>query len=323
MIEKSGGNLRNDLEGDQCTFFAPTNQALKHYHELTKGGQGGEGFGKGSREPEMPSAEDILKYHIVKEQISIHDMVNGELLETELKVKALGDKNQLINVKRILGSVVLNNLVHVSEISLKANNGYIHPVEFVLIPPTDAFTTIFMLPMVAGIFSNAVQRCELEDQLMKEDQAMTVLVPSDCAWKELNIGDLVYLFSPLGCKDLKQILQYHICTELNYAVDIIEEEKEFEMPTMNQNEQVSVKVIPRSEKKRSGIANKYAEKSPSDYLIVLNCGEANVKCADVITSNGNVHVINSVLIPESVSCPVDASDRARVVRVIIRWGCCW
>jgi hypothetical protein len=50
MIEKSGGSLRDSLDGpkQRVTFFAPTNEALTKFHDMVKDGKGqGEGLLEG------------------------------------------------------------------------------------------------------------------------------------------------------------------------------------------------------------------------------------------------------------------------------------
>jgi hypothetical protein len=48
------------------------------------------------------------------------------------------------------------------------------------------------------------------DQELVNGLHMTTFVPTNSAWQQMNFTDVVYLFSPLGIKDLKKILQYHV-----------------------------------------------------------------------------------------------------------------
>jgi uncharacterized surface protein with fasciclin (FAS1) repeats len=146
MIEKSGGSLRDALDDpkQRVTFFAPTNEALTKFHDMVKGGKGqGGGRMKGEDQVEMPKMEDvrslvsnpvqIIKYHTVSKEIPVESLCDGELLVTELKQRQLGDyKYQRINVNRRLGSIYLNMLTRVEESSIKACNGYVHPVGITL-----------------------------------------------------------------------------------------------------------------------------------------------------------------------------------------------
>jgi uncharacterized surface protein with fasciclin (FAS1) repeats len=150
----------------------------------------------------------------------LHD---GELLVTELKQRELGDyKYQRITVNRRLGSIYLNMFTRVEEGNIKAGNGYVHPVgtcfflfiiDWVLLPPVDTCCVAFNLPFVCSTFTSAVQHCGLDKDLI-EGEGLTTFIPVDAAWKQMNFTDLVYLFSPLGSKDLKKILQYHVFVPL-------------------------------------------------------------------------------------------------------------
>jgi len=295
IIQKTGG-LGDDLNDSnhKVTFFAPTNEALEKLHELMKRGKSSSEYGK--YEMEMPKMEEILKYHMVKERICVKELYDGQLLESKLVCKELGEKmNQKIRVKRVLGSVYLNCFTRIEEVNWKVSNGAVYAVDWVLLPPCNAFNVLFNIPFIASTFTSAIQVCGLEKEL-KNEKGLTVMVPTDAAWKQMNFTDLIYLFSPLGRCDLKKVLEYHICPELTYACDMIEE-KEISIPTLLKKEEIKVKAISRVQERRS------EKECPNQYLFVINRGEASIKCTDTITKNGNVHFINSVLIPESVVLP--------------------
>ena len=67
------------------------------------------------------------------------------------------------------------------ESDIKSANGIVHAIDFVLIPPTDAFTMLARIPMCFSTFVSAVQLCGLDSEV-KQDQSITVFVPVNEAW---------------------------------------------------------------------------------------------------------------------------------------------
>jgi uncharacterized surface protein with fasciclin (FAS1) repeats len=82
-------------------------------------------------------------------------------------------------------------------------------LDWVLLPPVNTCDTIFSLPFACSTTTSAILQCGLDKELVNGQQ-MTTFVPTNSAWKQMHFTDLVYLFSPLGIKDLKKILQYHV-----------------------------------------------------------------------------------------------------------------
>jgi uncharacterized surface protein with fasciclin (FAS1) repeats len=130
----------------------------------------------------------------------------------------------------------------------------------------------------------------------------------------VNPADLIYLFSPVGCADLKKIIEYHVITDLTYYTDLVQS-KEITCPTYLKGEKVVFEAVLKTEKERSSRdevrQRRGAEKRPGDYLFVINRGEAVIKHNDFIAKNGNMHIINSVLIPECVQLPSQKESGSR------------
>ena len=111
----------------------------------------------------------------------------------------------------------------------------------------------------------------------------------------MNPSDVLYLFSPYGEQDLKKIIQYHISPELNYSTNLIQG-NEMHVSTLCKSETLWIKVNERTNepKKQLPISN---------YIFTINKGESKIKYTDYLAKNGNVQVINSVLIPKCVVLP--------------------
>jgi len=249
--------------------------------------------------------EEILKYHMVKEEVYMKDFFDGKLLVSELSDQKLGrrvDKQRIV-VKLEFGSWYLNWFTKIEEFDWETENGVIHAVDWVMIPPFDVCEKIFQVPFICSTFTSAVEKVCL-DQEIANDKGLTVFVPTNEAWMGLNFTDLEYLFCPTGREDLKNIIQYHVCPELYYLKDMMEKEgSKIHLSTWLKGEKIEVSVKERTQRERErdrGHRGRGEDKMPLDHMFVLNHGEATIKKTDLIAENGTIHFINSVLIPERV-----------------------
>ncbi|KAL3901742.1 MAG: hypothetical protein SGCHY_000370 [Lobulomycetales sp.] len=295
IIERSS-NLKDRL-GDakaKVTFFAPSNDALTKFHKLVRSN---EQQGRRHSTVPLPSMDEIVQYHTCSELISFENLVDGQLVKSSLRESSL-DGCQYITVSQRLGGTYLNMFSKIESANLRAGNGYVHSLDWVLLPPVDALHVAFSIPMVCSTWTAAAKHCGMEKDVTREN-GQTVLVPTNSAWQQLNMTDLFYLFSPLGEADLKKILQYHVSNEISYGPEVIKQKKQFTIPTIL-GEDIQVNVLSRKNPDSWG---RRGQPTMPDSMIILNSGEASIKAADILTSNGNIHLINAVLIPSSVVLP--------------------
>ncbi len=67
-----------------------------------------------------------------------------------------------------------------------------------------------LLPSKFSTFLLAMHRVGLAKDL-HERTGMTLFVPPNNAWKNLGLRNMMYLFSEDGEKDLKKVMEYHVC----------------------------------------------------------------------------------------------------------------
>ena len=121
------------------------------------------------------------------------------------------------------------------------------------------------------------------------DKAITCLIPNNAAWKQMHMLDLIYLFSAAGAKDLKKVIEYHMCKDLVYACDIMEDE-EVKMETYCKGEKLRIKAIERRKESSDRTAHHH---NPQKWILSVNCGESTIKCTDFLARNGNVQMIST------------------------------
>jgi len=131
--------------------------------------------------------------------------------------------------------------------------------------------------VAAGKFKTlvaAVKAAGLVDTL-KGDGPFTVLAPTDEAFAKLPAGTLDMLLKPENKEKLVSILTYHVIPSKAMAADV-------------------VKLDGKSVKTVQGASAK-VKVSGDDVMI----DEAKVIKTDIACTNGVIHVIDAVLIPES------------------------
>jgi len=226
---------------------------------------------------EDPAADlkDILLYHVIPGKVMAADVAGLETAET-----ALGKEVTF----RIDGDKVFINDAQVILTDIEASNGVIHVIDSVILPPADdamateeedamaAEADIVDTAVADGRFTTlvaAVQAAGLVETL-KGEGPFTVFAPTDEAFAKLPAGTIdALLEQPEG--DLKDILLYHVVSGKVMAADVV---KLTSAETVLGPE-VQVRV-------------------EGDQVFI---NDAQVLITDIQTSNGVIHVIDSVLLP--------------------------
>lgn len=237
------------------TVFAPTNEAFAKLPAGTL---------ESLLLPENKQAlTDILLYHVVSGSVLAADVVNLSEAETLL------GKNVAIKVD--MGNVMINE-ANVIATDIIADNGVIHVIDSVILPPAD-LADIVDTAVADGRFTTlaaALGAAELVETL-KGEGPFTVFAPTDDAFAALPEGTVESLLLPENKQALTDILLYHVVAGKVMAEDVVTlTEAE---TVLGQN--VSIKV--------------------ENGKVFIN--DAEVIITDIVTSNGIIHVIDTVLLP--------------------------
>ena len=205
----------------------------------------------------------VLTYHVLLGEFFAADVLAQETLKTvqgeEISVDAA---NLKLNDSGIL------------ETDIKALNGVVHIIDAVLLPPS-----LTRLPSIVDtVVSNpdfsillaAVQKAGLVDALSAKGP-LTVFAPNNKAFEDLAHNLHVELADLLELANLKDILLYHV---VSGALDAETIAKHDAIKTL-QGSNIHVTV--------------------SDGAVFLN--QSKVIAADINVSNGIIHVIDTVLLP--------------------------
>ena len=213
----------------------------------------------------LEQLKSILLYHVVSGKVMAADVVKLS--------SALTLSGKDVTVKVDMGNVYINeSKVIITDI--ETSNGVIHVIDAVLLPPAE-LTDIVDTAVADGRFTTlaaALQAAGLIDTL-KGEGPFTVFAPTDDAFAKLPAGTVENLLKPENLEQLKSILLYHVVSGKVMAADVV-------MLTSADTvlgQQITIKVV--------------------DGKVYLN-DTIQVVITDVETSNGVIHVIDSVLLPK-------------------------
>jgi uncharacterized surface protein with fasciclin (FAS1) repeats len=287
--------LVDTLKGEgPFTVFAPTDEAFAKLPPET--------LAAALADPEGLLTQ-VLLYHVVPGKVMAADLsdgMNATTAQGEAVQFTLGDGTAMVNDANIIAT------------DIETSNGVIHVIDTVILPPSitgaaadeaamaeqpvveasSAEATMEMADIVdtavaAGNFSTlvaAVQAAGLVDAL-KGEGPFTVFAPTDEAFAKLPAGTVdALLADPSG--DLTQILLYHVVPGKVMAADL--------------SDGMTANTL-------QGGAVTF---SLSDGGAMVN--DANIIATDIETSNGVIHVIDSVILPPAAEAAPAAESAPSV-----------
>mmetsp|Transcript_2706 Transcript_2706/g.3537 ORF Transcript_2706/g.3537 Transcript_2706/m.3537 type:complete len:668 (+) Transcript_2706:67-2070(+) len=271
-------NAAGNDDANKFTVFAPTNDAFE---------------GIDVENVDQDTLKNILLYHVNSGTVTSNELQNGQivrpLFDQAYVLVKIGMSGTWWNPKR---TVHLNSNVHVTQANIEASNGIIHVIDKVLIPP-DNIATVVDFSDDFSILKQALTDTgllELFEQTMSSEEnevegpPYTVLAPTDAAFAKL--GDAL---NSLTLDDLKDILTYHVIPGRIVPSAVLRDEQTSTYSTALVSK--SVEIMYQRTFSWSWFSWAY-----EDFYYV-NTDQAQIEKADILASNGIVHVIDSVLIP--------------------------
>jgi transforming growth factor-beta-induced protein len=216
---------------------------------------------------------DILTYH----------MISGEI-DSSAAISSAGSLVEMINGDSIGlsldGDNLLVNTATVTLVDVAADNGVIHVIDAVLTPPADKgmpTMNIVDTAVAAGDFGTLVtvlQAAGLDATLADETQSFTVFAPTDAAFAMIDPETLSLLIADTDV--LSSVLLQHVVNDEVNSVTAY---------TLNGSSATTA----------SGAAIPVAINTELD---TLTFGGATVQTTDIYTTNGIIHVIDTVVVAD-------------------------
>jgi len=260
--------LVETLQGEgPFTVFAPTNEAFAKLPEGTLD----------ALLADIPTLQNILLYHVVPGNVMAADVVQLDSASTA--------EGSPVAIRVEDGNVYIND-AQVVTTDIEASNGVIHVIDTVILPPADEQMEPEMAPEMQDMdivdtavadgrfttLATALTEAGLIDTL-KGEGPFTVFAPTDDAFNALPDGALEGLLADIPA--LTDVLLYHVVPGKVMAADVVQLDS------------------------ANTVLGKPVDITVQDGNVFVN--DAQVIITDIETSNGVIHVIDSVLLP-----PADA-----------------
>ncbi len=295
LIAANAG-LVETLSGDgPFTVFAPTNQAFIDLLDAL-----GDDFNSLSdfdTQAELDLLVTILKYHVVAGTAAFSDdLSNGQQIPT------FQGENVGINIKN--GTIHIEDATDqnatVSLPDVEASNGVVHVINKVLIPQEALDALAPSTPNIVELAQSVDDLSLLVDALIQADAGLvevlsgdgpfTVFAPTNQAFADLldalgdNFNSLEDFDTPEEKALLAKVLTYHVVSGAAVASDQISNHQRFD--TVQGEALFAI----------------FKHKNGKDELFIRDKThiDAKVVGADNEASNGIVHVIDKVLLPQEV-----------------------
>jgi len=213
---------------------------------------------------DIPALTAVLTYHVVGADARSTDLSDGQVITT------LNGSDVTVTINA--DGVFINN-AQVTVVDLVADNGVVHVIDAVLLPPTTSNTVVDIIVNSPdhNTLEAAVVAAGLVDALNGEGP-FTVFAPTDAAFDALPEGTIdALLADPQG--ELSKILLYHVATSIENPQSPFTDGQ---------------KIITLSNGKILNV-------TANSEGIFIN--DAQITVGWLLATNGVVHVIDAVLLP--------------------------
>ena len=247
---------------ENITVFAPDNAAF---------------VAAGITSLEGLTAEDltpILTYHVLGARV-----LSGQLPESGI-AETLNDGANIYLGYLFGGQVLINGLTNIKAVDIEKSNGVIHVIDRTLVPPAldivdiaielasadeGADFTVLVSLLASDEYSDIAAAIKAQDNI-------TVFAPNDAAF-----GEIADIIDTLTEEQIGEVLTYHAALGRNFSYDLVQGQN----ITMLNTQTVNVSTI-------------------NGETIILqdkSMDETNVIQVNIHGSNGVIHAIDKVLIP--------------------------
>jgi len=260
-------DLVETLQGEgPFTVFAPTDDA---FAALPEGALDG-------LLADADTLKDVLLYHVVSGSVKAADVVG---LDGQEVATVSGKMFKVI----LDGDSVMINDANVIITDIEGSNGVIHVIDAVILPPAEEIADVEMEQTIVDIavsdenFSTLVTALDAAGlvEALQGEGPFTVFAPTNDAFAALPEGALDGLLADTDA--LADVLLYHVAEGKAMAADVV------------------------------GLDGQKVETLLGQYVDIMIDGDmvmvdnAQVIITDIEASNGVIHVIDSVILPETRS----------------------
>jgi transforming growth factor-beta-induced protein len=210
----------------------------------------------------------ILQYHMVDSEIDFAALSGQEEVET---------LNGIVYVTPFNDNNFLNARAGFLQADAEATNGVIHVIDRVLFPPENEISAIITESEGLSILEEALLQVGVENVLTGSGP-YTIFAPSDDAFTALFDELDVTTINELSDEQLMDILQYHIVSDRVFSTELVAGDQG---TLLGQN---------------------FAIDFEGNSIVIIDDNETSedavVVAGDFLGTNGIVHIVDEVLLPE-------------------------
>lgn len=215
---------------------------------------------------------EILLYHVLGAKVNAGDIADGQTYVTTAAATAPGDNQLSMLIEKTSGAVKINGSINVTAADVDATNGVIHIVDAVITP-----LDVVGHAVANSAFTELVGALSAADgdlvTVLSGDGPFTVFAPLNSAFEEI-----AGVTATLTTEQLAKVLTYHVAAGNVRSTQLSNGQ---EVTTVN--------------------TEKFTINIGSSVTITDAKGNtSNVVLTDVQGTNGVIHVIDKVLLPENL-----------------------
>jgi uncharacterized surface protein with fasciclin (FAS1) repeats len=279
-VVKTGlaGALSDSLA--KLTVFAPTNQA---FAQLPAPFNNATNIGGITSNSDIDFLKSVLLYHVLGTKVKSNQIANGRSSATTIKPAGASNDNT-IYFSKTFGFIRVNGNSDVIFDDIKARNGVIHVINKVLLFPTKTIADIAVADSSFSILVAALVKTNLASTFFAAGN-FTVFAPTNAAFAQLpapfnSVANINAISNTAQTNALANILKYHVVGSRNFAWDL-GIFRRIETIAAAPNNKLTTILGYNNGFVKGDKNNSYTQITP----------------ADVLATNGVVHVINKVLLP--------------------------
>ncbi|CAG9860298.1 unnamed protein product [Phyllotreta striolata] len=267
LIKTAG--LDEKFNSGNYSLFAPSDNGLADYNEkLNEMNNVVEVVRRRRASPSIPAKELVLS-HAVQGFLDLTEIDNDEVIYSENDNSSIRINIYPTSTRERLYTV---NCARVKTPNVLAENGIIHVTDGIVVPVSQNVETVIKEHPKLRMFSKAISNTDIPSR-MKSNGHYTVFAPTDEAFAKLDESQRQKILSGSGCS--ASILKFHFTPHTICSPAIVGN------ATTHNVEGDTV----------------HMQRTNEDELIFEKT--AKIVEADVVATNGVIHLIDTIIIPDS------------------------
>jgi uncharacterized surface protein with fasciclin (FAS1) repeats len=263
-----------------ATVFAPTDDA---FSDLPAPFNNAANISAITDQAQIDALRNILLYHALGSAVYSNQIVSGRSSAVTLKPAGTVNDNT-VYFSKTLGIVVVNGNSLVLLPNVRASNGVIHVIDDVLLPPSATIADIATSNAAFSSLVAALVKTNLAS-IFAGPGDFSVFAPTDAAFAQLpapfnNAANISAITDQAQIDALSNILRYHVTSSRYFAWDLGFNSRIATLADGTNNKLVGY----------LGLDRGYVKGNQNTQFSIIDP-------ANILATNGVVHVIDKVLLP--------------------------